>query len=155
MKGRKPTPTSLKIIRGNPGKRSLSKDEPTPEAACPAPPAILSPVAKKHWKIVSKQLFDANVLTVLDTDALMIYCEAFARWAEAGEAIRKEGVIITQKSHNGETEYLKQNPWLIIQQKSFDQMKAMLVEFGMTPSSRTRVRTVDKKPSDDDGWGDA
>ena len=155
MKGRKPTPTSLKIIRGNPGKRSLSKNEPTPKAVCPSPPDILSPVAKKHWKIISKQLFDANVMTVLDIPALTIYCEAYSRWIEAGKAVQAEGVIIKQKSHDGSTEYLKQNPNLMIQQKAFDQMKSMLTEFGMTPSSRTRVRTVDKKPSDDDGWDDA
>ena len=154
MKGRKPTPTSLKIIRGNPGKRSLSKDEPTPEAVCPPPPAVLSSAAKKHWRIVVKQLFEADLMTNLDIDALTIYCEAYARWVLAGEAIREEGAIITQKSHDGSTEYLKQNPWLMIQQKSFDQMKGMLVEFGMSPSSRTRVRTVDKKQPDD-GWSDA
>ena len=155
MKGRKPTPTKLKIIRGNPGKRSLSKDEPTPQAVCPPPPDILSPVAKKHWRVISKQLFDADVMTNLDIDALMLLCESYSRWSEAGKAIQKEGVIIKQKSHNGETEYLKANPYLMIQQKAFDQMKAMLTEFGMTPSSRTRVRTVGKKPSDDDGWNDA
>lgn len=155
MKGRRPTPTSLKIIRGNPGKRSLSKDEPTPQAVCPPPPAVLSATAKKHWKVVAKQLYEADIMTVLDIDALTIYCEAYARWVEAGKAIQKEGAIITQKNHNGKVEYLKQNPYLQIQQKAFDQMKAMLVEFGMSPSSRTRVRTVDKKPNADDGWSDA
>ena len=154
MKGRKPTPTSLKIIRGNPGRRPLSKDEPTPEAVCPPPPEILSTTAKKHWRIVVKQLYDANLMTNLDIDALTIYCEAYARWSEAGKAIQAEGVIIKQKSHDGSTEYLKPNPYMQIQQKAFDQMKAMLVEFGMSPSSRTRVRTVDKKqPSD--GWDNA
>ena len=32
MRGPKPTPTALKIVRGNPGKRALPKDEPTPPA---------------------------------------------------------------------------------------------------------------------------
>ena len=154
MKGRKNIPTNLKILRGNPGKRALPKDEPQPQAVCPDPPDILSKEGKKHWKIISKQLFDANVMTVLDTDALMLYCESYARWLESGKALQKEGLLITQASHDGSTTYLKQNPWLMIQQKSFDQMKAMLTEFGMTPSSRTRVRTVDKKQPDD-GWSDA
>ena len=153
-RGKKPTPTNLKILRGNPGKRALPKDEPKPQAVCPRPPAILSDVAKKHWRVIAKQLYTANIMTMLDVDALMIYCEAYARWVEAGEVLKKDGLLITQKSHNGSTEYLKQNPWLMIQQKSFDQMKAMLVEFGMSPSSRTRVRTVDK-PSKSDGWDDA
>lgn len=154
-RGKKPTPTNLKILRGNPGKRALPKNEPTPEVACPPPPDILSPVAKKHWKVIARQLFDANIMTNLDIDALTIYCEAYSRWVQAGEAIQKEGVIIKQKSHDGSVEYLKANPYMQIQQKSFDQMKAILTEFGMSPSSRTRVRTVDKSNTADDGWNDA
>ena len=154
MKGRKNVPTKLKILRGNPGRRPLPKDEPKPQAVCPPPPAVLSGAAKKHWRIVVKQLFEADLMTNLDIDALTIYCEAYARWVEAGKAIQAEGVIIKQNSHDGSTEYLKPTPWLMIQQKAFEQMKGMLVEFGMSPSARTRVRTVDKKQPDD-GWSDA
>lgn len=32
-----------------------------------------------------------------------------------------------------------QSPFLAIANKAFEQMRAMLVEFGMTPSSRSRV----------------
>jgi len=31
MAGRKPKPTALKIIEGNPGKRPLNKNEPKPD----------------------------------------------------------------------------------------------------------------------------
>ena len=154
MKGKKPTPTKLKILRGNPGRRPLPQDEPTPQATCPPPPAVLSSEAKKHWRIVVKQLYDADLMTNLDIDALMLYCQAYSTWVEAGKAIQKEGVLIKQAAYGGSTERLIQNPWLMVQQKAFDQMKAMLIEFGMSPSSRTRVRTVDKKQPDD-GWNDA
>jgi P27 family predicted phage terminase small subunit len=36
--------------------------------------------------------------------------------------------------------YPMQSPFLAIANKAFDQMRAMLTEFGMTPSSRTKVR---------------
>lgn len=35
MRGRKPKPTHIKAITGNPGKRKLNDDEPLPEPAVP------------------------------------------------------------------------------------------------------------------------
>ncbi len=48
--GRKPTPTRLKLLRNNPGKRPLNPDEPQPEATLPEPPAHLSDEAKCEWQ---------------------------------------------------------------------------------------------------------
>ena len=41
MRGRKPTPTTLKRLRGNPGRRPLPKDEAEPPVSerVPRPPA--------------------------------------------------------------------------------------------------------------------
>ena len=39
MRGRKPTPTHLKLVRGNPGKRPLNASEPKPQLTLPSPPA--------------------------------------------------------------------------------------------------------------------
>ena len=40
MRGRRPKPTRLKLLTGNPGKRPLNDDEPQPQAAIPeCPPA--------------------------------------------------------------------------------------------------------------------
>lgn len=141
MRGRKPTPTALKIIRGNPGKRALPKDEPTPPAGAAAP-EWLSPLAAEHWPTIARQLEDAHVLTVIDAPALALYCEAFARWKQASDHVLQHGQVI--KSPTG---VLKQSPYLLIANKAHDQMAKMLIEFGMTPSSRSRVTKA--KPDED------
>jgi P27 family predicted phage terminase small subunit len=41
--------------------------------------------------------------------------------------------------------YAIQNPWLSIANKAFDQMMKLMTEFGMTPSSRSRVKTIQPK----------
>ena len=46
MRGRRPKPTRLKMLTGNPGKRPLNHDEPRPEAAIPECPPELGPVAR-------------------------------------------------------------------------------------------------------------
>lgn len=39
--GRKPTPTALKLVKGNPGKRALPKAEAVVALAEPTPPALI------------------------------------------------------------------------------------------------------------------
>lgn len=145
-RGPRPTPTALKLIQGNPGKRALPKNEPKPKAEIPRMPPELSAEAKKHWRIVAKQLVDMKVLTKIDGHALALYCEAYARWRHANDQIRKYGVAV--KAPSG---FPIQSPYLAIANKAFDQMRSMLVEFGMTPSARTRVQTVEPK-DDDNPW---
>ena len=54
--GPPPTPTNLKLLRGNPGKRKLNANEPDPEPAIPPCPSHLDKVAKKEWRRISKEL---------------------------------------------------------------------------------------------------
>ena len=114
----------------------------------PRTPQNLSPMAKKHFPVIAKQLAAAKVMTKQDTDALMIYCEAFAKWHLANEELKTcEWITLTE---NG---YPMQSPWLAISNKAFEQMKGMLSEFGMTPSSRTKVTAVVDDKKGGDPWG--
>ena len=51
MAGRKPKPTALKKLEGNPGKRKLNTKEPVPGKGMPDCPKWLLPEAKKELKI--------------------------------------------------------------------------------------------------------
>lgn len=142
--GKKPLPTRLKIIKGTDQPCRMRKDEPKPKTDKLAKPQKLSPVADAQWDRIIEELRSAKLLTNVDTHALAMYCEAYATWIESLEKIRSEGVVVM--TENG---YPKQSPYFLIGNKAFDQMKALLVEFGMTPSSRTRVSAVD---TDDDDF---
>ena len=54
--GRKPKPTSLKVLEGNPGKRALNDTEPKPEKKAPKCPTWLNKEAKKEWKRIATEL---------------------------------------------------------------------------------------------------
>ena len=45
-RGRKPTPTAIKELEGNPGKRPLNAKEPKPVKKAPSCPKWLEPEAK-------------------------------------------------------------------------------------------------------------
>jgi P27 family predicted phage terminase small subunit len=136
MKGRKPIPTHLKVLRGNPGKRPLHENEPTPEPGA-AMPTWLSPAAAAHWPAIAERLEKAGVLTVLDQTALAMYCEAFARWRHATDHVAQHGPVIVSPSG-----LARRSPHLVIADRASEQMVRLLTEFGMTPSSRSRVSKV-------------
>ena len=142
--GRKPVPTKLKMLRGNPGKRPLSDDEPRPKAKLPGPPAHLSAEAKREWWRLGKQLAALGLMTSIDRGALAMYCQAWARWLEAEQALKTYGVMV--KSPNG---FPMQSPYLAVANKAMEQIRAMLTEFGMSPASRTRAHALSGAEEED------
>lgn len=136
MRGRKPTPTRVKLLRGNPGKRPLNEGEPQPTPLAPACPSELSQGAKDEWNRIIAELVQLGLMTTLDRAALATYCEAYAIWLDAIQAIHKFGPLV--KSPNG---YPQVSPYLAIANKQAEIMIRIASEFGFTPASRSRIST--------------
>lgn len=135
MQGRKPKPTALKKLAGNPGKRALNNGEPQPRVVLPPAPDHLKNDERIKWNELAKELHELGVLTSLDQDALAFYCVLFVRWKKAEQVVHEKGEII--KTTNGN---IIQNPYLSIANRALEQMNKLGAEFGMTPSSRSRVK---------------
>ena len=135
MRGRKPKPTFLKLVQGNPGKRKLNAAEPVAPPAIPVPPTWLSEAARLEWERSAPLLKDAGLLSNLDRNAFATYCQTYARLMEAEEQLRKFGLIV--KSPTG---HVRQSPFLAVVNKCVAQMALLGAEFGLTPSSRSRVK---------------
>jgi P27 family predicted phage terminase small subunit len=136
MRGRRPKPTRLKALTGNPGKRPLNTSEPMPEPAVPDCPAELGETARQEWNRLVGELSTLRMITNLDRAALAAYCGAYALWAEATESIRKYGTMI--KSPSG---YPVQSPYIAIANRQAEIMMRIASEFGFTPASRSRIAT--------------
>ena len=137
MRGRKPTPTALKLLRNNPGRRPLNAREPKPPTVRSAPPAYLTGAAATEWRRLAPELARLGLLTTIDRDALAAYCQTFARWREAEAEIKKRGMVL--KGQNGGPVL---SPYVTVANRALVQLRAWLVEFGMTPSARSRVSTT-------------
>jgi P27 family predicted phage terminase small subunit len=134
MAGRRPKPTHLRLLQGNPGKRPFNPNEPKPKAEMPSIPEHLSETAAKEWVRVSEQLLRLGLLTAVDRAAFAAYCTVYARWADAEEALKKTGPVV--RSPSG---YPMISPYLIVANRALDQMRQYLIEFGLTPASRSRI----------------
>jgi P27 family predicted phage terminase small subunit len=135
--GRKPKPTRLKLITGNPGHRPVNRNEPNPKREIPPCPEFLQGEARKTWHKVSKKLFRIGLLTEIDDMALAILCRDWEEYLDASAKLRETGLLV--KSPSGQQ---MMNPYLAIANQAIKRIRAMLTEFGMSPSSRSRISTV-------------
>jgi P27 family predicted phage terminase small subunit len=150
--GRKPKPTHLKLITGNPGKRPLPKAEAKVVPALPSPPPHLADEAKVEWGRVSEDLFKVGLLSHCDRAVLAAYCQSYARWVQAERAIASMaerdqltgGLLI--KTTNGNA---IQSPLVGIANKAAADMVRYAAEIGMTPSARSRI-TAEPPPAGQD-----
>jgi len=134
----------MKIVRGNPGKRPINEKEPKPEVAIPSCPPHLGSTARKEWDRLSRELFALGVLTGLDRAALAAYCDSYADWVYARNKIKKHGRLIETKEGN-----IIQSPYVGMSNTAKKLMHKFLIEFGLTPSSRSRI-SVDKNGAEKD-----
>ena len=144
-RGRKPKPSAMKELEGNPGKRAMNSREPKPEKKAPACPKWLEGEAKKEWRRLAKQMEAIGILTEVDRAAFASYCQAYARWKEAEEWITEHGNIVRTPSG-----YWQTVPQVSIAQTYLKIMNRIAEQFGLTPSSRSRIVAAEAKGDTDD-----
>lgn len=146
-RGRKPKPTHLKVLEGNPGKRPLPQNEPKPKPIAPKAPAWLDPAAKKLWKHLGPQLELLGLLTAVDGAAFEAACQSYATWVKCEKYLKDNGLTVEVQKEGDDgnlyTSYIQQRPEVSIGNKALQAFKAFCTEFGLTPASRTRI---DLKP---------
>lgn len=134
MAGRKPKPSALKKLAGNPGKRKINAQEPKFDGVAECPPH-LSAEARCEWRRVSSELEANGLLTSVDRAALAVYCASWARWVEAEERLAEEGMVLVAAKSG----YAMPSPYIAISNSALDAVRKFASEFGMTPSSRSRI----------------
>ena len=134
MKGRKPTPRALKILKGTRRDR-INDREPIPGMPKTLrAPAHLDAEARKVWKKMAPQLRNLGLLTELDTAAFSIYCQAWGMYLAAVKVLQEKGLL--QTLSNGAQ---RSRPEIKIARDAESTILAISREFGMTPASRSRI----------------
>lgn len=118
MKGRKPLPVAIKDFRGRPGHRPINREAPEPLLVDQAitPPRWLKGEAKREWYRQIGSLTSNRVLGENEISLLASYCYLQGQFIEEVKAKRTmTAALITQ-------------------------MRGLAAEFGIGPSSRSRIK---------------
>ena len=150
-RGPKPIPSATAKRRGT-LRADRRANEPAPPNEAPTKPTWVQGLAAKHWRKIAPWLKESGLLTVLDTIALGLMCNALADYFEAGEVVESaakenDGVKFVSITDKGN---VIQHPAVGVQNKAWERVVKLLREFGMTPSSRAGMAITNAKGEDQD-----
>lgn len=147
VRGRKPKPTALKERLGNPGKRPLNEAEPQPQSASTRVPHGLSAGAQKFWRGVAAELVRLGVLTVVDVPAFILMAEHYGMARAAVKELTLDSgklKLLILDQHGVD----RKHPLLQVLRDNSAAFRSFATEFGMTPSSRSRLH-IEPQEQDD------
>ena len=147
-RGPRPTPTRLKVLRGETRPSRLNRAEPKPAGDDLPVPADLGPAATAVWRRVAKAMGATGVLTAADADGLRIYCESVARYQHAAQLLDASGPLITAAGRGARRGELVKNPLHQIVRDNAVLVRAFARELGLTPAARVGLRTGDEGTAD-------
>jgi len=138
MRGKRPKPTALKRLTGNPGKRPLNDDEPMPALVIPECPEWLNSLGRAEWDRIARELHAAGCIAEIYRTPLAAHCMLYARWLKAEGQVAATGGDVLTSTEGG----LYFNPWRGVADKALSNLLATSEMFGMTPSSKSRIKAV-------------
>lgn len=137
MKGRKPIPSNLKLVTGSRIRKDRTNDdEPILPVKVPPAPTYLTVDETTEFNRVGRLLAAMRVMTEADVDMLALYAKNFIIARDTAQTIGEQGYLF--QAPNGMP---MPHPLMSIKNKAEDRCLKILAEFGMSPSSRTRVKS--------------
>lgn len=145
-RGPKPQPAAAKLLAGNPGKRRIKPDLPAPPGAPPMPKRLMvDPAAVGKWQELVPILLGLGTLTTADGEALATLCEVFSAAQACLLELRANGPVM-----HTDLGGVKPNPAGPLYRGLVGLQASLMGEFGLTPTSRTRLGGKEEKPADDE-----
>ncbi len=147
MRGRKPKPTQLKILQGNPGGKKLNENEPQPKGPLFNCPEWFDQEQKALWAFAINNAPE-GVLGISDREILTVWVVASITHRRAAIAQAKVDadaslpMLTKNKAGNIQT-----SPYVQIMNTQSKIMIQAASELGFSPSARARL-SVDKKTLD-------
>lgn len=148
VKGRKKISNGVKALRGTdqPCRRS---EEPPMAAVTTLPRSGLRGTAKKVFEVVAAELINNRLLDLVGVDLIVAYARETGLYHDTMRELEKEGYTIEVETKFGSTTLV--NPKRKVAESALANAKAIAVEYGLTPSSRSRVAALlsNDAPKDD------
>ena len=138
--GRPRIPTAIQESKGafkkDPQRRRLG--EPVAPSSRPKMPTKLGRYGTACWRETVSFLEELKVLSKVDKKDLELFSRAYNRYRIAENDIEKHGVVQRGTLPSG-AEFARKNPALNVIKDAEAVMMRLASEFGLSPSSRTRL----------------
>ena len=134
QRGPAPTPTHLRLLRGDRASR-INAHEPVAPTALPVPPEEIADDVRAIWDFTVRELDAMRLASSADRDALLCLCEAIATHRKASAILARSPVLV--KSVQGA---LIRNPALAVQRDAAHAIRSLAQLFGLTPSGRSAIQ---------------
>src|ERR1700694_4049549 len=151
VRGTISTPTKIRILNGNPSRRPLPTNEPQFTPGIPDRPKSISADARKQWDGLIGEMANSGVLRRVDGGALAMLCEDLAMLATLRQGLAAQAREITKKAKE-KKQPISGNALTALSRTTegrrtlttIRELSAQIIiqrrEFGLTPSSSTRVQ---------------
>lgn len=133
-RGPAPSPTRLKLLKGETRPSRIGHGEPVPRAAEPVPPGWLSPPARDVWDRTVTELDAMGLAHAADADALTVYCCAVVNYARAQQLLDRSEPLL-----RGSDGGVVRNPAQQMANACAVIIGRFAREFGLTPSARVNL----------------
>ena len=151
--GRRPQPTRLRVLRGNPGRRPINPREPQPPPVpdgfeIPPPEIEIDALAAAEWRRVIPILKVSGLASTAERSALIALCQQWSRYLEAQGKVRELGMIVKKTSGIPMI-----NPYLAVADRALAHCQKLWAELGLTPSGRARLSALPQaEPQEASKW---
>jgi P27 family predicted phage terminase small subunit len=152
----RPKPALTVVREGNPGKRAVPDSLILPPGELPEPDwsdtfdgeecARARVIASREWARVVPMLKIAAGVSDVDATVLHDYCVCVARIDQCERALSSQGLML-----QGERGWQKNGHTTIVGQYR-QQLRAYIVELGLSPSARTKFPSKPGADDDDDAF---
>ena len=144
-KGRKPKPTALLKAQGT---YDSSRHKNRLEAdGTPTQPSVQSADDTFEWLV--KKLDDMGVVAEVDAMALQMLADAWEDYQVARNVIKEHGPTYSTTTAQGDLMW-RPRPEVLMMNQSWSKVEKMMVQFGLTASSRAKIETQEKIETLDD-----
>lgn len=150
--GRRPQPTALKVLRGNPGQRKLNDQEPIPVGEAEKP-TWLTPAAAAVWDEIAPGAIAMGVLTSVDVSAFGKLCELEKTARMASDQMRAPGFapFLLSQDFDGAPK-VSIHPAVKLERETSLALRAYYERFGLEPSARTRIKVPNRPAEPESKW---
>jgi len=144
-KGRKPKPTALHKAQGTyQPVRHANKLE---ASGIPTAPSIQSADDTFEWLV--KKLDDMGVVAEVDGMALQMLADAWEDYQVHRNVIKEHGPTYATTTAQGDTMW-RPRPEVLMMNQAWTKVEKMMVQFGLTASSRAKISVEEKIETLDD-----